>query len=167
MANELNGKNRNHRLFRLHELENYEVADGDPDVRGWEVVAEDGKKIGNVDDLIVDPEQMKVRYLDIKTDHELAVGEGERHLLVPIGAAQIDAEDDEIKLDGLNRSTLEKYPVFKGGPVTYDYEMTLRETLGGLRGNKPDIVDEAGIDFYQDNIYNEDRFYTRRNKSRS
>ncbi|HSD63239.1 MAG TPA: PRC-barrel domain-containing protein, partial [Ignavibacteriaceae bacterium] len=51
-------------LYRLSDLADYEVADRDPDVRGWEVVSAD-KKVGTVDELIVDPDDMKVRYLDI------------------------------------------------------------------------------------------------------
>jgi hypothetical protein len=148
MANEMDKANSKRRLFRLHELDNYEVADGDPDVRGWNVVADDGQKIGKVDELIVDIDDKKVHYLDVKTTDDISVGDGDRHLLIPIGAANLDDDDDEVKLNGISKSVLEKYPVFKGGPITYDYEMTLRETLGGLRADNPDFVDKKGIDFY-------------------
>jgi hypothetical protein len=154
MANEMDKNKR--RLFKLHELDNYEVADGDPDVRGWDVVADDGQKIGKVDELIVDIEDQKVRYLDVRTSQDVTVGEGERHLLVPISAADIK-NNDEVRLNGISKTVLEKYPVFKGGPITYDYEMTLRETLGGLRSDKPDLVPHKGMEFYSNDLNNPEK----------
>jgi orotate phosphoribosyltransferase-like protein len=53
-------------LKRLKEIEDeFEVADKHLDVRGWEVLGTNGEKIGKVDELIVDIEAMKVRYLDV------------------------------------------------------------------------------------------------------
>jgi hypothetical protein len=53
------------RIVPLSELHSYKVASGDPDVRGWSVVAGDGKTIGQVDGLLVDTAALKVRYLDV------------------------------------------------------------------------------------------------------
>ena len=50
------------RLVPLDQMDDFKVADGDPDVRGWDVVASDGQKVGHVEDLLVDPGAMKVRY---------------------------------------------------------------------------------------------------------
>lgn len=55
-------------LARLHELNDFKVADGDPDVRGWPVRTSDGQRAGKVDDLIVDTGAMQVRYLDVELD---------------------------------------------------------------------------------------------------
>lgn len=59
-------------LSRLH---NYRVSEGDPDVRGWEVFGADGRTLGTVDDLLVDTEGLRVRYLDVSLDSSL-LGEG-------------------------------------------------------------------------------------------
>lgn len=59
--------NKKH-LYALNELDDYEVDDDDPDVRGWDVLDENGKKMGKVEELIVDPQQMKVRYLVIDAE---------------------------------------------------------------------------------------------------
>lgn len=58
---------------RLAHLEGsgYKVAEGDPDVRGWDVMDRDGQRIGEVDDLLVDPEALKVRYLEVRLDRRL------------------------------------------------------------------------------------------------
>ena len=49
----------------------WEVAEGDPYVRGWDVLTADQRKIGEVDDLSADPTAMKVRYLTIQIDKDL------------------------------------------------------------------------------------------------
>ncbi len=58
-------------LTPLRRLHGYRVAGGDPDVRGWLVLGADGRKIGEVDDLLVDTEALRVRYLDVTLDSDL------------------------------------------------------------------------------------------------
>jgi hypothetical protein len=58
-------------LTPLRRLHSYRVAGGDPDVRGWLVLGADGRKIGEVDDLLVDTESLRVRYLDVTLDPDL------------------------------------------------------------------------------------------------
>jgi hypothetical protein len=55
-------------LVPLGRLRDYRVATGDPDVRGWLVLGTDGHRIGEVDDILVDTEAMRVRYLDVTLD---------------------------------------------------------------------------------------------------
>ncbi len=52
----------------LRTLHNYRIAESDPDVRGWDVLAADGRKIGEVDDLLVDTRALKARYLEVTLD---------------------------------------------------------------------------------------------------
>src|SRR5947207_3542674 len=54
----------------LRSLHNYRIAEGDPDVRGWEVIGAEGLKIGEVDDLLVDTKALKARYLEVALDLE-------------------------------------------------------------------------------------------------
>src|SRR5690606_11481762 len=56
------------RLASLGDLPGYGVAADDPDPRGWEVIASDGRTIGEVHELIVDTAALKVRYLDCDVD---------------------------------------------------------------------------------------------------
>ena len=60
-----------HSLRPFSRLHGYEIAEGDPDVRGWVVLGEDGKAAGEVSDLLVDVEAGRVRYLDIRIDPDL------------------------------------------------------------------------------------------------
>jgi hypothetical protein len=42
------------RLVHLDEMSDLEVADGDPDLRGWDVRTAHDEKVGTVKDLVVD-----------------------------------------------------------------------------------------------------------------
>ena len=91
------------RVIPLDDLDDYQVAEGDPDVRGWDVIASDGRKIGEVDQLLVDPQAMKVRYLDVDVDDGLLADSNneDRHVLIPIGYARLEEAEDQIRVDSL------------------------------------------------------------------
>lgn len=116
------------RLYRLDELDKYEVADKDTDVRGYTLLGGDGERLGKIDELIVDPEIGKVRYLDIKLDTDLVVVDDNRHILLPIGVATLDEEHDNIVVRSLNRSNVKFIPPYKGQPLTREYEQSLRDS---------------------------------------
>ena len=59
------------RIAALRNLRGYRIAEGDPDIRGWEVVGGDGQRIGEVNDLLVDTAAGKACYLDIQLDPAL------------------------------------------------------------------------------------------------
>jgi sporulation protein YlmC with PRC-barrel domain len=81
------------RLIRLGELDNYTVADGEPDIRGWEVRTISGRQLGEVDELLVDPDAGEVVMLDIN------VGKDGRHSFAPVRAAMIDRTARVVRLD--------------------------------------------------------------------
>jgi sporulation protein YlmC with PRC-barrel domain len=59
------------------------------DVRGRTVLTVNGDRIGNVDDLLIDRDEQKVRFLEVGTGGFLGIGE--RKSLIPIEAvSQID-----------------------------------------------------------------------------
>jgi hypothetical protein len=115
-------------LVRLTDA-NYEVAPGDPDVRGWEVILGSDEAIGEVDDLIIDPSAGKVRYLDVELDRKAVGLERDRHVLIPISTAQIDTGDEQVVLAGLNRATLLKLPEYDGTAYAAGYDQTFRSHL--------------------------------------
>lgn len=79
-------------LKRLSELR-FEVADGEPDVRGWHVYASTGREIGTVTDLLVDVEAGEVVMLDVD------LRRNDQHTFVPIRAAWIDHGTRRVVLD--------------------------------------------------------------------
>src|SRR5690348_7496496 len=92
-------------MLRLSDAD-YDVAPGEPDVRGWDVCLADDQKIGEVDDLIIDPAAGKVRYLDVDLDSHALNLETNRHVLIPISGAQLDTEEEEVLLAGMSRDVL-------------------------------------------------------------
>jgi uncharacterized protein (TIGR02271 family) len=85
---------------RLEELggSNYEIVDGEPNIKGWEVKDEVGKKIGEVDELLFNPQSGSVRYLVVDlNDNELELENADRKVLIPIGLAQLHSEETEDK----------------------------------------------------------------------
>lgn len=158
------------RVVPLDQLDDFKVAEGDPDVRGWEVVASDGRKIGEVDQLLVDTAAMKVRYLDVDLD-EAMIAEtreaSERHVLIPIGYARLDEGSDRVIVDNLASSDLAGLPEYTHGPITRDFESDLRTRFD--RGHVEGAA-EAGTardrDFYAHDLYDENRFYGARRPGR-
>jgi photosynthetic reaction center H subunit len=113
------------RLARISELSDFEVADHDPDVRGWDVVASDGRKIGDVKDLVADTAAMKVRYLDVELEKEFRRTDEESRVLVPIEHAQLIEDDDVVRLDAVASQQARDIPTHRG---TFDREYEARVT---------------------------------------
>lgn len=118
------------RVARLGELEDYEVADGEPDVRGWPVVTRDGARAGKVDELIVNVGQLEVAYLDVELDKAALRLRDTRHILVPIAAAWLNENEEIVRL-GATASELIASPVYEARPFSADDEDLLRRRYAG------------------------------------
>jgi hypothetical protein len=68
------------------------LGSGEPDVRGWDVFASDGQRIGEVDDLLVDSSG-RVRYLDVDLLHDLYARTGAAE---PSPATAAEEEQGEV-----------------------------------------------------------------------
>ena len=93
-------------LRRLGELRDYKVAKDDPDVRGWGVQTRDGRAIGDVDELIVDPDALKVRYLEVDLDREGLGLRDSRRVSIPVESAEIDRHRHTVVVDGFSREAI-------------------------------------------------------------
>lgn len=80
-------------LKRFSEMSGFSVASDDPDIRGWDVVGADGQIIGEVDDLFVDTERMKVREVDVDI-------KGGEHVTLPIERVQVDHASRQVRIEG-------------------------------------------------------------------
>ncbi|MDQ2664395.1 MAG: PRC-barrel domain-containing protein [Gemmatimonadota bacterium] len=99
-------------LARLDELDDYEVADGEPDIRGWKVKTADGTEVGTVDGLIVDPDARSVRYMEVSVKRELLGTTDDEHVLVPIASARLNDDDDTVLIQRLPVAGLRGAPRF-------------------------------------------------------
>src|SRR5690606_4439914 len=74
------------RLYPIDELKDYRIASGEPDVRGWAVRTLNGREVGEVDDLLIDPTRGEVVMLEVDLDRS------GRHVNVPLRSVQLDRE---------------------------------------------------------------------------
>ena len=126
------------RVVPLGQLDDFRVAEGDPDVRGWQVLGSDGRRIGEVDELLVDTAAMKVRYLDVDLDDGVA-GDGgrDRHVLIPVGYARLERDGDRVMVDALASGDLGTLPAYDQGPLTRDYETSVRDSFVAHGADRP------------------------------
>lgn len=79
----------------------YEIVDGEPDIRGWKVKNETGQLIGTVEDLLFEPQSQQVRYIIVDLDDADFGIEDDKKIAIPIGLASlydgnhIQASNDE------------------------------------------------------------------------
>ncbi len=110
-------------VARLDRLDDIELAEHDPDPRGWDVVDAADRRIGRVEHLIGDTGAMKVRYLDVELDEEVAGDH--RNVLIPPGHVDLDTGSERVVARGLDRSSFARIPAYEGGPIGRGYERDL------------------------------------------
>lgn len=102
------------RLLRLSQTDQT-IADPDADVRGRTAVDRDGEEIGTIDDLLIDAEEKRVRFLRIRSGGFLGIGKED--VLVPVDAVA-SAAPDVVRIDEA-RARLSDAPGYDP-EVTYD-----------------------------------------------
>jgi len=139
-----------HRLEELHGS-GYEVTDGQPDIIGWDIKAQSGKKVGEVTDMLFESSSRKVRYLVVDLDdNELGIEE-DREVLIPIGMAELytksshdhphrdtdpaydtydPARDGNVVfLPGISAEQLDELPLYEKNHLSPHVEVAIRKIL--------------------------------------
>ena len=83
--------NTNSSLSKLSET-GQTVANADDDIRGRNVKAKDGSDLGTVDDLLIDDQERKVRFL--RVEHGGFLGFGDTKSFIPVDAITRITKDD-------------------------------------------------------------------------
>lgn len=100
----------NEHLERLSQLNDFDVAPGEPDIRGWTVKTAQGREIGSVSDLIVATEALKVRQIEVNLNRDATPSSGEHQMIAPIATADIDTRDKSVILHGLTTEQIGALP---------------------------------------------------------
>ena len=148
----------------LSTITDLSVTDGEPDIRGWDVVGQDRRTIGTVHDLVVDCEQMKVRYMDVEIRRAAIDADQDRHVLIPIGYARLDEEDDRILVNNIATTAASSLPAYEHAPVTREQEAALHETYADASpaaGAMPEL-EQA---YYAHDRFDDSRCWGRRERA--
>lgn len=155
--------NMKHRRLQELDRSDFEIVNGEPDIRGWDVKDSAGKKIGEVEELIVDAQQKKVRYMVIDMDNnELKLDH--RKVLMPIGLAELDKKDDDVILSNVLPQQLHSLPDYDENNLTPEVERTVCATLGRKKETMvvPTNTQEHQEEFYKHDYFSDDNLYKHR-----
>src|SRR5437868_10718437 len=86
----------NETLKELH-ASGYEMAKGEPDIRGWKVINSLNQEIGKVQEVLFDVKSRKVRYLIIYI-HGKPINLLSRDVIIPVGLAELDEKENLVFL---------------------------------------------------------------------
>lgn len=151
--------NMKHRRLQELDRSDFEIVEGEPDIRGWDVKNEGGKKIGEVEDLIVDAKRKKVRYMVVDLDdNELDLDH--RKVLLPIGLAQLHEKQDDVLIPGIGASQLAALPKYDREGLDEEMERSICSTLG--RQSDSMSANKNEEEFYRHDYFNDDNLYKHR-----
>ncbi|MEO7800415.1 MAG: PRC-barrel domain-containing protein, partial [Ginsengibacter sp.] len=118
----------NHEVLQELGSSGFEMAKGDPDIRGWDAINTLNQKIGKVKELLFDTKARKVRYLILNLDGR-AMNLLSRDILIPVGVAELEQNDKVVLLPHLNAGHYASLPDYKKGTVTFQTERAIRDVF--------------------------------------
>jgi sporulation protein YlmC with PRC-barrel domain len=152
--------NMKHRRLQEMDRSDFDIVDGDPDIRGWDVKNTRGQKIGEVEDLIVDAQMKKVRYLVLDMDdNELDLDD--RKVLIPIGLAELHSKDDDVIIP-VENDQLRSLPNYDADKLDESVEQKICSTLERDNTKKAISGNADTTDFYNRDYFNDDNLYKNR-----
>ena len=147
----------NRNLQELHGS-GFEIAKGEPDIRGWKVKDLANNVIGRVDDLLFDTASLRVRYLVIKLNGK-PINLVSRHLLIPIGLAELNEKDDVVIFPEVTVGHLASLPEYKKGEVSVQTERAIRTVFTDIESKPVTNGYYDDDEFYNHSYFNEDKVY--------
>lgn len=109
------------RLVKLSDLGNWDVAEGEPDIRGWEVRTIGGRELGKVKELLVDPDAGEVVMLDVDLTGS------DRRAQVPLRIIEIDRARRVVRMDSADLAPAEQEAVAEAADEAVPRERAARE----------------------------------------
>ena len=108
-------------LVRLSDLGKWDVAEGEPDIRGWEVRTVGGRELGKIKELLVDPDAGEVVMLDVD------LSGSDRHALVPLRIVEIDRPKRVVRMDSADLTPEEQEAVEAEGASAVSRDQPVRD----------------------------------------
>lgn len=155
--------NKSHHLQELGGS-NYKIAEGQDDIKGWDVKDGQGNDLGDVDELLFDDQSLKVRYLILDLDKNKDLDLKDRKVLIPIGMAQLDEKDDNVILSNISVEQIRTMPDYDEDNLNEDYEYRNYSSLTGITDAATGTA--LADDLYNNEHFNDDNLYRNRNSKR-
>ncbi len=133
-------------LTPLSRLSDFKVASNEPDVRGWDVMASDGKRIGKVEELLVNTTTNRVACLGV----DLAGGgffssRPGGHALIPI--ENVTIERNQVLVNSLASGDVESLQTYDLSTLGSGSSMNMREGTDRFRNE-----DEARLTLSEEQL---------------
>lgn len=159
--------NMKHRRLQEMDRSDFEIVDGEPDIRGWDVRDRTGKKLGEVEDLIIDAQKKKARYIVLDMDdNEFDLDD--RKVLIPIGMAELHEKDDDVIIP-VAVQQLQALPDYDSDRLDDTIERQIcsvfangNQNLGRDKYTQSSGNTALGDDFYSHDYFNDDNLYKNR-----
>lgn len=168
-------ENKNTHLVELSGSD-YEIVDGEPNIKGWPVKNELAQRIGEVDDLLFDPVSRSVRYIIVDLDKNQFGLDEDKKVLVPIGVAKLyldgklqdedhkTIDDDNVVVVTATAVKLGDLPAYHKGEVSPETETSVRRIFEGFgpadqASGRPNYNRD---DFYSHDHFNTEKFYNKK-----
>lgn len=134
------------------------VSDGRSEIKNFDVYAQGDEKVGSVNDILVDDQTGKFRYLVVDTGFWIFG----KKVILPVGIANINYTDRRVDAQGLTKSQVEDLPNLNDlEKIDYEYEEQVRDTYRPLANNTagatPAATNATNARDYDRNTYNYDR----------
>ncbi|MGY4384364.1 hypothetical protein ACVWYN_001390 [Pedobacter sp. UYP24] len=140
----------------------FQIVDEEPNIIGWEVKNESGTYIGEVEELLFDPQTRAVRYLvvDLKNN---GMNLEQKKVMIPLGIAHLHTSNDEVVLPGLHLDQYNALPAYYKDQIGPELEVQIRSIIGSPAALR---IEETITEFDQTHFYNHHhfdrgRFYSR------
>jgi hypothetical protein len=128
-------------------------------------MSSDGQEVGKVHELLIDVDNLRTRYLDVRLTSELAATPGDRDVLVPIGTANV-VDDQKLVRVPLTAERFGLLPLYDHGHLSRTYEVEVRRHFSlaeaAAAGATGAAVGAAERGFYDDQGYDDRKFFGER-----
>jgi ribosomal 30S subunit maturation factor RimM len=110
-------------IRRLSVSPDFDVVDGERDIRGWEIVGENRARLGCVTDLVIDTQAEQVRYITMRRATD------DRETAIPIGYCELGERTVHVPF---SLDDVLALPEFSADVLTREAEAQLRTMLDNL-----------------------------------
>ena len=140
----------------------FQIVDEEPNIIGWEVKSESGVYIGEVKELLFDPQTYAVRYLVVDLE-ENGMNLGDKKVLIPLGIAHLHISDDEVVLPGLHIEQFNALPAYDKDQLGPELEVQIRSIIGSPAALRLEdsITAFDQNEFYKHHNFEKEKFYQR------